>query len=233
MTPRNDDDRRTRKIAFAGVPALDDALARAAGVSVDRVMHAFDQRRDVRFVDGGPPVWSVGAVVCSTAKPEMLFCTYGLSRALSPESPFDHELSIRIAHDTRDQAPAWPTMLLRHLARYELASERAHGEGETLAFNEPITRAAVADEDAADQPDTAMCALAFLRDPELGVVKTPAGAINVHRAFGILPDELTLTGRGPSGAVALAIAKQLSSLITDLSRASLAAEPNVVAAARG
>jgi hypothetical protein len=138
--------RETRGDAVA---ALDAALAQASrGLDV---LHAFDPRRILRFADGGPPVWSVGVVRVSATPPEYLYVTYGLSRAIDPSSPFEHELSIRVAsHEPGlDEPVLWPTLFLRHLARYVLETRRPLLAGQSMTFADPITRTGIDSGDGA------------------------------------------------------------------------------------
>lgn len=161
-----------RNVNGKAVECLDEALARAAGAPVDQILHGIDPRRILSFENGGPPVWSVALCPSSSSPSGFLFVTYGLSKMIDPSTPFEHEMSIRVASNDKEP-PSWPMFLLRHLARYQITGGRDLGVGDPMTFAEPITRAAMAPEHQHNQPDSSLRAIGVMTDPILGAVGTP------------------------------------------------------------
>jgi len=208
-----------RRVDDGGVAQLDAALAAAACVAPDRVLHAIDPRRIASFADGGPPVWSVALCPCHDGC--WLFVTYGLSRAIDPDAGFDHEMSIRVAPDTDPQPPQWPVFFLRQLARYQITTRRDLAVGDPMEFGESITRAAMAPAEKAAMPDSPMHAIAVVDDPVL------PGA---RRAYGLLPDEHVLAEPWSIAGLVGEIARREPTLTTRLGRGSWCGDPTIVQA---
>lgn len=205
-----------RRVDDAAVSQLDEALAAAAGAPVNQLLHALDSRRILRFEHGGPPVWSVALCPCGDGT--FLFLTYGLSRFLDPDAQFDHEMSIRVAADPGGQPPAWPTFLLRQLARYQITSGRELRIGDPMSFGESITRAAMAPEHKASMPDSSMHAIGVAADPRMQ---------GVRRVYGLFAEEQALAERWSIGGMLDEIARRDPTLTTALDRASWATEPEM------
>lgn len=187
--------------------ALDEAVARAAGR--DQVLHNLDPRRLNRFVDGGPPVWSIG--LCPCADGGYLFVTYGLSRHIDPEAQLTHELSLRVPALPDGQPPEWPRRFLTRLARRQL-SRGALGLHALVPLGRPLT---------GGEPDTAMRCFTLVAEASIS---------DVRRVVGLHPDELAL-GELWSGAGLLGeISRHLPMLDTDVARPSLTTEPTFVTA---
>lgn len=211
---------RPREVDMQQVENLDAALAAAAGIPAERILHAIDPRRLLSFADGGPPVWSVAAARLGCG--DVLFVTYGLSRFIDPDALFDFELSFRLGGLTAGEPlPLWPSFLLRHLARYQLGSRRELALGDPMHFGDPITRAAMAPEHAASMPDTAMHDIGIAPDPELP---------SVRRVYGLLPDEQRLAELWSTASLLEVIARRDPHLTTRLARRSWVSD-NVVRAA--
>jgi hypothetical protein len=210
-----------RRVELGGVAQLDAALAKAAGVAQDRVLHAVDARRIASFADGGPPVWSVALSPCHDGC--YLFVTYGLSRAIEPDACFDHEMSIRVAPGGQDQPPQWPVLFLRLLARYQITSGRELRAGDPMGFGESLTRTAMAQAEKVAMPDSPMHAIAVVDDPVL------PGA---RRAYGLLPDEQALAEPWSIAGLTAEIALREPTLTTDVGRGSWSGVPSLVQAVR-
>lgn len=196
-----------RRVDEVGVRALDEAVARTAGL--DQVLHNLDPRRLNRFADGGPPVWSIG--LCPCADGGYLFVTYGLSRHIDPDAQLTHELSLRVPATADGQPPEWPRQLLTRLARRQL--KRGPLELHALvALGRPIT---------GGSPETAMRGFTLAAESTIS---------DVRRVVGLHADELT-QGELWSGAGLLTeVARRLPRLDTDITRASLTADPGFVSA---
>jgi hypothetical protein len=210
---------KPREVRDEAVSQLDQALAGAAGGRLEQVLHAIDPRRILRFEAGGPPVWSVA--LCPCPDRTFLFVTYGLSRYIDPDARFDHELSIRVAAERGGEPPAWPTFLLRQLARYQVGSGRELRVGDPMTFAESITRAAMAPEHQASMPDSPMRTIGVAADP---------GMHSVRRVYGLLADEQALAETWSIAGLLGEIARRDPTLTTTLGRPSWAGRADVVRA---
>ena len=208
-----------RRVDDAGVERLDRALAAAAGVPVERVLHAIDPRRVLAFQAGGPPVWSVAVAPCADGG--FLFLTYGLSRAVEPDARFEHELSLRAPAAPNGQPPQWPTFLLRQLCRYQITSGRELRVGDPMSFGKSITRAAMAPQHEASMPDSPLTTVAVVADPAI------EGA---RRVVGLRPEEHALAELWSTAGLMAELAKRDPTLETDIRRGSWADDAELRAA---
>jgi hypothetical protein len=211
-----------REVLDAGVDALNGALARIGGVPAEKVQHFIDPRRMLPWAQGGPSVWSVGYVESAKPSPGHLLVTYGLSRRIDPSSPYDHELSIRVAAASGEAAPLWAVFLLRHLARYELLGlgsmpPREVRVGELMAFAEPISRAPVLPQRQSMMPDTHLRAVAVVED-RLFRTEKETGLPEVRRVYGLALEEQEAIERWSCAEVMKTIEENAPSLTTDLAR---------------
>ncbi|MBS2011742.1 MAG: suppressor of fused domain protein [Deltaproteobacteria bacterium] len=178
------------------VTAMDDVLGRAG-----EVMHAIDPARIMSFANGGPAVWSVGAVAVSTPKPYGYALTYGMSHVVSPE-PFrdgiGYELSIGI--DGAHLPEIWAIALLRHLCRYILSSGNELMVGDVMPCHAPITRIPFPPQHHASMPDTEVDSIIVTPDPVIPRIDTPHGPIEVRRIVGVTMRELQRLGPMPPAA---------------------------------
>lgn len=170
------DPRAMRVIHDDAVTSLDQALAQA--VPDAQVMHAIDPRRIVTFPFGGPPVWSVGVVSHPSGIHQ--FMTYGLSSAIDPAQTYGFELTMRV--QSPGPVPAWPTLLLRTIARYHLESGRTIEPGQSWNLGGPISRAPVRAEEQMLMPNTRMNTILVVGGPSL---PTPRGPIEIRNVFGL------------------------------------------------
>ena len=224
--------RDPRSVDSAAVEALDTALAAACGVPKARVLHAIDPRRILSFEAGGPAVWSVAVATGAAPLPFHLYVTYGLSGSVDPrrhEQGLEHELSIRIPA-TSPEPPLWPTLLLRHLGRYVLTSRRPLRVGEVMPLFAPLSRAALAPELRAGQPDSRLTGFLVGGDSQLRSVTTYKGPIEIRRIYGIDEAERLLIERWSVAGFGGQIAGRDPTLTTDLDRPSWADDAAIVSA---
>ncbi|MEM1029889.1 MAG: suppressor of fused domain protein [Myxococcota bacterium] len=199
---------KARAVDAEGVRALDAAMGRATG---GPVQHLVDPRRTRRFVDGGPPLWSVAWSPCADGR-GLLLATYGLSRAVDPAATFRHELSLRVTWAAGDMPPSgpppWAYRLLAFLARRFLDAG-AMSPGTFTLVGRPLA------------PESQMRSVALVSDPELP---------GVHRVVGVYADEALLGEAWSAEALLEALVAGESSWgATDLARRNAALDPAFVA----
>ncbi|GIE83177.1 hypothetical protein Aph02nite_91270 [Actinoplanes philippinensis] len=138
------------------------------------------------------------------------------------ESGWGFELTFRIARDPGDdEPPMWAADLLQWLARYVYSTGNWFEPGHHLDANGPISP---------DRP-TAMTALAFAEDPELGAIGTPHGRLQFLQVVGLTGDEYEAARRWDTqGVLGLLAARDNPLLITDPDRPSATDDPAVRAA---
>jgi hypothetical protein len=180
----------------------------------------------LRLEHGGPPVWSVALCEAAQPSPGFVFATYGLSRAIDPASPFDHELSIRVPKQAGESPPMWPTLLLRHLARYQLTSGSELRVGDFMPLGQPISRVAVPPHLQETQPDTPLRSIAVTSDRH--ILPKPAGtAPEMRRVYGLTRAEQEHVELWSCSGLMGLIESRDSSLTTDLGRADWAEDEQV------
>ena len=210
------DPRGLRTVHDDVVTILDHALGSA--VPGGEVLHAVDPKRILTFAFGGPPVWSVAVVTHPSGVHQ--FLTYGLSKALDPAQPFGFELTMRVR--SPGEPPSWPTLLLRHVARYQLSSGREIKPGESWCLGGPISRSAVPRENQHLLPDTRMDTVFVAAGPTL---PTPRGPVEIRNLVGLDPSELELLETSRTARFLEELRRVDPSLTVDLDSPSLADNP--------
>ncbi|MCB9618705.1 MAG: suppressor of fused domain protein [Sandaracinus sp.] len=180
-------DTKLRPVRDEVVSAVDAALGRFG-----LVMHAMDPSRLVSFLDGGPPIWSVGIVEVGGDTPYTLLVTYGLSHVLSPEDfrrGIAHEYSLALPAGT--PLSPWADAFLRHQCRYVLSQRADIRVGDCVPFRGvPMTRIPFQPAHHARMPDSTLVGIVATEDPVVPRIDTPAGPIEVRRLVGIDAAEL-------------------------------------------
>lgn len=212
-----------REANSAAVETLDAALASA--IPGATVLHAIDPQRVLSFREGGPPLWSVAV---ASAGGVHQFLSYGLSRAVDSASPFSFELALRVASQ-ESTPPLWPTLLLRHIARYHLTSGREVRPGQCLPLGGPITRAPLAREHQASMPDTRMNTIFIVGGPTL---PTPSGPVEFRTVFALDSEEQKLLELGRASTFARILSEVNPSLTVSLDAPSLVQDTRFMQAAR-
>lgn len=132
------------------------------------------------------------------------------------------EFTFRIARDPADgEPPMWAANLLQSLARYVYSSGNWFEPGHHMNAAGPIA------------PDhaTAVTALAFAEDPELGTIGTPHGRLQFLQVVGLTGDEYEAVRQWDTeGVLGLLAARDNPLLVTDLDRPSATDDPAVRAA---
>lgn len=124
------------------------------------------------------------------------FVSYGMSELytktseLAEQSGWGFEFTVRVARAPGErEAPMWAANLLQNLGRYVFKSGNWFDAGHQMDLNGPI---------ALNRPDTALRAIAFADDPELGEIETPFGSLRFLQVVGLTEDEYASTDdQGP------------------------------------
>ncbi|GAA4630173.1 hypothetical protein GCM10023196_054420 [Actinoallomurus vinaceus] len=207
-----------------GWDAIDDALSRVYGDT--EPLHFGTVHK---WALGGPdPLDGISAYPRTDPVSHWHFVSYGMTELYAKESSdpdesgWGFEFTFRVARDPAETTPpVWAMSLLQNLARYVFQSGRWFEPGHTMNANGPI---------AASRTDSAIRALTFTVDPELGEISTPHGKVQFLQLVGLTLDEYDATREWSSGALLGLLEPRIPLHVTDLDRASLLADPAIAAA---
>jgi suppressor of fused len=118
------------------------------------------------------------------------------------------------------EPPNWAINFLSNLARYVTSTGNTFRAGHHMDLNGPIALSA---------EDTAIRAITFATDPELGEIDTPLGRVRFLQVIGITLDEYAVIEQWDAERLVAAMAPRLPLLVTDLRRPSLTTDPAVAA----
>ncbi|KQZ62819.1 MULTISPECIES: suppressor of fused domain protein [unclassified Lysobacter] len=179
-----------------------------------------------RSLGGNDPLDGISAYKREEPVPHWHFVTYGLSELYAKESDdpghsgWGFELTFRLRDDSdATEPPVWALNFLQNLARYVFDSGNAFADGHYLNANGPI---------AADS-DTRIRSVAFVRDPELEPVDSAHGRVEFLQVVGLTNEEELALKRWSTRKVLQAFEPHMPLWITDLERASLMQESEIVA----
>jgi hypothetical protein len=181
-----------------------------------------------RLALGGPdPLDGISFYPRDEPMPHWHIIGYGMSELYAKEtdnpneSGWGFEFTFRVAHDISDtEPPIWAANLLQNLARYVLSSGNWFAPGHHMNANGPIRQ----------DHETALTALAFAEDPELGTISTPHGRMQFLQVIGLTSDEYAAARQWNTDGVLSLLAEQAPLLVTDLDRPSLTDDPAIRAA---
>ncbi|MEV4417717.1 suppressor of fused domain protein [Catellatospora sp. NPDC049609] len=180
----------------------------------------------IKFMLGGPD--PLDGISLYRREDHWHLIGYGMSELYTKEwedpaeSGWGFEFTIRVAAAPGDdEPPVWAASLLQNLARYVFASGNPFGPGHHMNLNGPISLA---------RPDTAIRAVAFADDPELGVIDTPHGRVRFLQVVGLTLEEYEAVERWDTERLLGVLRGRLPLLVTDLDRADLTGDPEVAAA---
>jgi hypothetical protein len=146
------------------------------------------------------------------------FVTYGFSELYAKESDdpkvsgWGFELTFRLTRAPREkQPPNWAFSFLMNLGRYVRRSRNPFGAGHNMNLNGPIALGSA----------TAIRAITFATDPQLGAIDTPNGRVEFLQVVGITLDELDACSDWQSDRVRELLLEHNPLLVTDLGRASI------------
>jgi hypothetical protein len=150
--------------------------------------------------------------------------TYGFSElggkewGFPQESGWGFELTVRPARDPADGCPpVWALNLLFNTGRYVKRTSNPFVEGCTIDLNGTI----------APGEDTNIRAVAFVADPQLGVLRTPNGVLRFVQMVGLTLDEYHACEDWRPEKVLSLLRANNPLLVTDLNRRSILADPSV------
>ncbi|WP_433179256.1 suppressor of fused domain protein [Actinoallomurus sp. CA-150999] len=209
-----------------GWAAIDDALSRIYGDT--EPLHFGTVHK---WALGGPdPLDGISAYPRTDPVPHWHFVSYGMSELYSKESSdpsesgWGFEFTFRVARDPAETTPpVWAMNFLQNLGRYVFQSGRWFEPGHTMNANGPI---------AASRTDSAIQALTFTVDPELGEISTPHGKVQFLQVVGLTIEEYEAARQWESSALLGLLEPRTPLHVTDLDRGSLLADPAIAAAVR-
>ena len=158
------------------------------------------------------------------------FVTFGFTELYEKEnedrskSGYGFELTLRVVRsEHEDRPPGWAFGFFQNLGRYVFKTGNTFGVGHHMPLNGPICQGS----------DTAIRAIAFLRDPELGDFIGENGHAEFLQIVGITEDELDLIKSWNAESFLTEMAKLSPLLLTDLKRKSVLADSAKAAALQG
>jgi suppressor of fused len=178
---------------------------------------------------GDDPLAGISVYVREMPEPHFHFVTYGFTELWDKESDdedtsgFGFELTFRLAREeSEEEPPSWALHFLQNLGRYVFRTGNAFAAGHKMGLNGPIALG----------QRTALTAVCFAPEPELGEFSSINGAASFLQIVGITDDEYRLAQDWSSDGLIELLATQSPLLITDLWRASILDEPRVAQALR-
>ncbi len=182
------------------------------------------------LVAGGNDPLDGISVYTRTDPPHFHFVSYGFTELYEKQSDdpevsgFGFELTFRLARAAdEDTPPPWALNLLQNLARYVFKSGNTFSAGHKMNLNGPIALG----------HDTAIAAIAFTTDPELGVIESPFGIAEIVQIVGITFDEYELAIRWDTAAMLEVLAQRSPLFVTDLGRTSMLEDAELAAVIAG
>ncbi|MGI5245902.1 suppressor of fused domain protein [Dactylosporangium sp. CA-139066] len=147
---------------------------------------------------------------------------YGKQSDNPDESGWGFEFTFRLRREPGEaEPPVWAANFLQNLARYVFETGNWFEPNHHMDLNGPI---------ALEQRHTLIRAVAFAEDPELGTIETSNGTVQFLQVVGLTPDEYEATQAWSVRDFLELMARRVPLLITDLRRASLLDDPEVVVA---
>ncbi|WP_222720423.1 suppressor of fused domain protein [Actinomadura sp. HBU206391] len=180
---------------------------------------------------GGPdPLDGISAYPRTEPVPHWHFIGYGMSELYEKESDnadesgWGFEFTFRLARrPSETEPPVWAANFLQNLARYVFQSGNWFEAGHTMKANGPI---------AAERPDSAIQAITFVLDPELGEISTVHGKLQFLQVVGLTLDEYEAARGWGSAQLVETLGPRMPLCVTDLDRDSLLSDPDIAAAVR-
>ncbi|MEV0129149.1 suppressor of fused domain protein [Dactylosporangium sp. NPDC050688] len=172
----------------------------------------------VKWSLGGPdPLDGISFYARESPVPHWHIVSYGMSELYSAPNPdaewsgWGYEFTFRVRRAPGEaEPPVWAANLLQNLARYNFGSGNGFAPYQQMDLNGPI----------ALEHRTLIRAVAFVEDPELGVIDTPFGKVRFLQIFGLTLDEYAATQTWSVEAVLGLAAGHAPLFVTDLGRGS-------------
>jgi hypothetical protein len=150
--------------------------------------------------------------------PHWHLVTYGFSELYDKESSdpdvsgWGFELTLRLPRGAKEaQPPNWAFNFLMNLGKYVRRSRNPFGAGHCMNLNGPIALGT----------DTAIHAITFVTDPQVGTINTPNGRVEFLQVVGITLDEHAACGDWAPAQVLAILREADPLLLTDLNRPSI------------
>lgn len=173
---------------------------------------------------GEDPIHGISVYLREEPSPHFHFVTYGFTELWDKESEdadtsgFGFELTFRLAREEdEEEPPAWVMHFLQNLGRYVFRTGNAFAPGHKMGLNGPIALG----------ERTAITAICFAPDPELGAFHSSNGQAEFLQIVGITDDEYRLIQDWCTDGFLELLAMRSPMLITELWRASLLDRPGV------
>ncbi|AMV29800.1 Suppressor of fused protein (SUFU) [Gemmata sp. SH-PL17] len=168
-------------------------------------------------------IYGISAYRATEGAPHWHFVTYGFSELYAKESDapdmsgWGFELTFRLARGTEELPPNWAINFLMNLGKYVRRFGNAFDSGHLMDLNGPIALGT----------DTAIRAIAFVPDPQLGTIDTPNGSVKFLQIVGLTSDEHAACGDWHTTPVLNLLRGANPLLLTDLDRRSALETPSV------
>jgi suppressor of fused len=203
-----------------GWDAIDGALAPLYGETEPKHYGTVMSRQE----GGSDPIHGISVYLRDEPSPHFHFVTYGFTELWDKESE-DHdtsgygfELTFRLAReDDEEEPPSWAMHFLQNLGRYVFRTGNAFAAGHKMGLNGPIALG----------ERTAITAICFAADPELGSFRSRNGQAEFLQVVGITDDEYRLIQDWCTDGFVELLAMRSPMLITELWRPSILDRPGV------
>lgn len=169
----------------------------------------------IPYALGGPdPIQGISAYRSERQRHHLHYVTYGFSELYEKESDdpgvsgFGFELTFRLACEPDDEPPNWVLNFLQNVGRYVFETGNRFGVGHTMSLNGPIRQG----------DDTAIRAIGFTLDPELGKIVTPNGWVEFLQIVGLTEEERGAARLWNAESFLELARKNCPMLLTDLTR---------------
>jgi hypothetical protein len=200
--------------ASPGYVAIDEALRRVYGDEPGLYFGTI-----VPSYLGGPdPLDAIRAFKVAGPTPHWHVIGLGLSEVFGRSSGdpavsgFGYEFTFRLkCGATEERPPNWAVNLMQNLARASAQYGSVFGVHHTIDANGPI----------ALESATKLTAIAFVLDPLLGSIRTPAGRVDFLQIVGLTADELRAKQEWDCAKLVALLSEGNPLLVTDLDRPSL------------
>jgi hypothetical protein len=180
---------------------------------------------------GKDPLDGISAYPRTDPVPHWHFVSYGMSELYEKaeesdpeESGWGFEFTFRLVRDPAEtRPPVWAAALMQNLGRYVFTSGNWFEAGHHMDVNGPI---------AASREDSAIRAIMFAEDPELGTISTPHGRLQFLQVIGLAREEYEAARQWNTMALLEVLAPRLPLYVTDIDRPSLLSDPELAEAVR-
>jgi suppressor of fused len=203
-----------------GWDAIDGALAPLYGDTEPRHYGTVMSRQE----GGNDPIHGISVYLRDEPSPHFHFVTYGFTELWDKESDdadtsgYGFELTFRLArNDDEGEPPPWAMHFLQNLGRYVFRTGNAFAAGHKMGLNGPIALG----------ERTAITAICFAADPELGSFRSRNGQAEFLQVVGITDDEYRLIQDWCTDGFVELLAMRSPMLITELWRPSILDRPGV------